>query len=196
MRDNGGNNTQITGPISIKVAAGATISISSYENYTSYTVSVNGVEVAGEQTGTTYEYTVTEDAEVIFTNVSTNNYWYSLTVTYAGQNKISENTSITFGSNGNYKDSKLNQGTCTFADNGGDNTQIKNGSFSLEVAAGATVTINGYPGYTSYTVQVNDGEVSAEITDQTYIVTATEDSVITITPVSGNNYLYGIDVAF
>ena len=109
---------------------------------------------------------------------------------------IDENTSITFGSEGNYKESGINFGSINVGDNGGNNSQVKEGYFDIYVKAGATVTINGYPGYTSYNVKVNGGTATEEITQETYVVTAESDSVITITPVSGNNYFYGIDIAY
>ena len=109
---------------------------------------------------------------------------------------IDENTSITFGSEGNYKESGINFGSINVGDNGGNNSQVKEGYFDIYVKAGATVTINGYPGYTSYNVKVNGGTATEEITQETYVVTAESDSVITITPVSGNNYFYGINIAY
>ena len=108
---------------------------------------------------------------------------------------IDEDTTISFGSEGNYKDSVIDFSDIQIGDNGGSNSQIKNGFFSFYVKAGATVTINGYPGYTSYTF--GDGTTtSAEITDQTYVYTAQADVKITITPVSGNNYFYSIVISY
>ena len=128
-------------------------------------------------------------------------FFKAIKVTYGSDevdNMITENTSITFGSEGNYRDNpKFDMGTCNYGDNGGNNSQIKEGSFSIEVKAGATVTVNGYPGYTSYSVSINGGEASEEITDTTYTFTVEEDSTIVFTPVNGgSNYLYGIDVTF
>ena len=191
IRDNGGNNSQISGTVKLQVLAGATVSVKSYSGYTDYTVSINGGTPGETITGTSHQFRVNE-VSVVELTCGTNNYFYDIVVSYP----ISATTSITFGSDGNYKDSGLYFGNITVGDNGGNNSQIKNGSFNFEVKAGATVTINGYSGYTSYTVKVNDGEVSAEITDTTYVIEAAVDSVITIAPVSGNNYFYGIDVVY
>ena len=102
---------------------------------------------------------------------------------------------VTFGSNGNYKDSGIDFSGINIRDNGGDNAQIKEGSFSFEVAAGAKVTINGYPSYTSY--KLSDGTTTTEeITDTKYVYTAESACTITITPVSGNNYFYSFSVVY
>ncbi|MBQ4587093.1 MAG: hypothetical protein IJB13_04810, partial [Clostridia bacterium] len=74
-------------------------------------------------------------------------------------------------------------------------SQIKNGSFSVLVYAGGTLTINGYPGYTSYTL--SDGTTTTEeITAETYTYTAQADVEVTITPVSGNNYFYSFSITY
>ena len=108
---------------------------------------------------------------------------------------IEESTTINFGSAGNYKDSGLDFSGIQIGDNGGNNSQIKNGSFSFAIKAGATVTINGYPGYTSYTL--SDGLFTTEeITAEKYEYTAQENVIITITPVSGNNYFYSLHISY
>jgi hypothetical protein len=102
---------------------------------------------------------------------------------------------VTFGSNGNYKDSGIDFSGANLRDNGGDNSQISSGSFSFEVKAGGTVNIHGYPGYTSYTI--GDGtNTTEEITDEYYTYTVTADVIITITAVNSNNYFYSIDVEY
>ena len=90
---------------------------------------------------------------------------------------------------------EFNDACIEIRDNGGNNSQIKNGVLTFCVKAGATVTVNGYPSYTSYTF--GDGTTTtAEITEATYTYTATEDVMITITPVSGNNYFYSIVITY
>ena len=107
---------------------------------------------------------------------------------------IEESTTITFGSAGNYNDI-LDMSSATVRDNGGNNSQISAGSISFAVRAGAKVTINGYPGYTSYTF--SDGTTtSEEITSELYEYVAEYDCIITITPVNGNNYFYSFDIAY
>ena len=82
IRDNGGNNSQISaGSISFKVKSGAVISVSSYSGYTSYTLS-DGTTTSDTQTGTSYEYTATSDCTITLTTVNSNNYLYSITITY------------------------------------------------------------------------------------------------------------------
>ena len=68
---------------------------------------------------------------------------------------------------------------------------------TLTVFAGATVTIHGYPGYTSYTI--SDGiTTTEEITDEyyTYTYTVEADGELIIKPVQSNNYFYSIDVTY
>ena len=183
IRDNGGNNSQIkNGSFSFFVKAGAVVTVKGYPNYTSY--SFNDSD---EITDADYVFTAVVDTLINITPVKGDNYFYSITVSYP----VKESFSVTFGSEGNYKDSGIDFSGIEIRDNGGNNSQIKNGSFSFKVYAGATVTVNGYPNYTSYSFNGSE-----EITDTTYVFTATEDGDITITPVNGNNYFYSIDVAY
>ena len=87
----------------------------------------------------------------------------------------------------------------TIGDNGGDNSQVKEGSIKITLYAGAILTIKGYPNYTDYTL--SDGTVeyvinkdSADHTAHSY--TATSDVVVTITVTSGSNYFYGIEINY
>ncbi len=108
---------------------------------------------------------------------------------------LEENTEITFGSQGNYKDSVVDFSGITIADNGGNNSQIKNGSFSFAVREGAIVTVHGYSGYTSY--NLGDGDLVIEnITDEYYTYEAWSDCVITISHTTGNNYFYSVSVVY
>ena len=110
--------------------------------------------------------------------------------------EIYESAQITFGSEGNYKDAPaaIDLTNVTIGDNGGNNSQVKNGTITITLKAGATLTINGYPGYTSYTI--TDGTTSVTVTDSEYTYTATADVTVTITPEGGNNYFYSIVVAY
>ena len=108
---------------------------------------------------------------------------------------IEESTEITFGSAGNYKDSVIDFSDITIADNGGNNAQVKNGSFSFAVKEGAIITVHGYPGYTSY--NFGDGDVTFEgITDEIFKYTASTDCVITISHTTGNNYFYSFSIEY
>jgi hypothetical protein len=107
---------------------------------------------------------------------------------------IEKSVNIGFGSSGNYTEI-LDVSTANIRDNGGNNSQISAGTLSFAVRAGAKVTVNGYPGYTSYTF--SDGTTTSEtITDQLYEYTAEKDCIITLTPVDKNNYFYSIDIAY
>ena len=192
IRDNGGNNTQISsGSFSIEVYQGASVLIHGYPSYTSY--SINGGDSITEEY---YTYVATEDGVLVIEATNGNNYFYSIEIKYPVE-VVKESYEITFGSAGNYSSAPatVDLSKIQVADNGGNNSQVKNGYLTISVFAGATVTVNGYPGYTSYTL--GDGTITTEeITDSTYSYTATEDVVITITPVSGNNYFYSISVAY
>lgn len=108
---------------------------------------------------------------------------------------IEENLTVNFGSEGNYKDSVIDFSGITIGDNGGNNSQVKNGSFSFAVREGAIVTVHGYSGYTSY--NLSDGDTVVEnITDEYYTYQALSDCVITISHTSGNNYFYSIDIVY
>lgn len=180
---------------SFETNAASTLTMTFYQNNNNVKVTLNGTEVTANANGT---YTLSE-AGVVVIEATKNGYVGKIAVSFTVVDAdaiISENKSITFGNQGNYKTSGVDFGGITIADNGGNNSQVKEGSFTLKVKAGATVTINGYEGYTSYTVKVNDGATSETITDSTYVINATEDYVITITAVGGSNYFYGVDITF
>ena len=188
IRDNGGDNTQVSsGSFSIVVYQGATVSIHGYPSYTSY--SINGGDSITDEY---YTYVVTEDGTLVIEATNGNNYFYSIDITYPVV-AAPESFEVTFGSEGNYKDAPavVDLSNVQIDDNGGNNSQVKNGYITIELLAGAKVTINGYPGYTSY--KFNDSE---EITAELYEYVATADETITITPVSGNNYFYSIKVEY
>lgn len=108
---------------------------------------------------------------------------------------IEENTSITFGSEGNYKDSEIDFSGITIGDNGGNNSQVKNGSFSFGVREGAIITVHAYPGYASY--NLGDGDITYEgLTDEYFTYEAWDDCVITISHTEGNNYFYSVEIEY
>ena len=146
--DNGGNNSQVkNGYFSFNVKAGATVTINGYPGYTSYTLG-DGTVTTEEITAELYTYIATADVTITITPVSGNNYFYSLSVVYPVEEEAVDFT-VTFGSEGNYLDSGIDFSGLQVVDNGGNNSQVKNGSFSFNVKAGAVLTINGFPGYTS-----------------------------------------------
>lgn len=192
FRDNGGDNSQTKGSFSFKVLSGATISISSYASYTSYTLSA-GTFTSEEQTGTSYSYTATSDCTITITtgSGSNGNYLYSITVSYP----ISKTTLISFGTSGNYSSStKLTFASgASKSDNGSDNTKIS-GNVSFKVLKGAVISISSYTSYTSYTL--SDGTFTSDTqTGTSYTYTATSDSTITIA-CGSNNYFYYILVRY
>ena len=200
VRDNGGNNSQLSsGSMTITVYAGATVTVHGYPNYTSYTIS-DGITTTAEITDTEYVYTVEADGELIITAVNSNNYFYGIDITYPEETKP-ENVSITFGSEGNYKEGNaaVNLSAIKIADNGGNNSQVKEGTITITLFAGATLKINGYSGYTDYTL--SDGTTTYVVDKNTadhtgHIYTAEGDATVTITPNSGNNYFYGIEITY
>ncbi len=189
--------------ISFVAPAYVTVTIKGFDtNYGLLAVEVDG-ELIEMNSSACYVFSTTAATSVTIraVNVGTEdapayNKSYITYMTVVSKTFIGETTTINFGSEGNYKAVKgLNISSIEIRDNGGNNSQIKNGSMTFSVKAGATVTVNGYPGYTSYTF--GDGSTTtAEITEAEYVYTATEDVEITITPVSGNNYFYSIVVTY
>ena len=184
--------------ITFTLPAFASVSIQGFDtSYGQLTVKVNGQLIAMDGNAC-YVFSTTEASlvEITAVNVGTEeapayNKSYITSITVAIDEPISENLNVTFGSAGNYKESGIDFSGIQIGDNGGNNSQVKNGSFSFIVKAGAVITINGYPNYTSYSFNGSE-----EITADTYVYTATADEMITITPVSGNNYFYSISIVY
>lgn len=182
----------------------STITIKGYDtSYGQLTVLADGVPVemnasAQYVINVTYPVTVIIEAK----NVGTEDApaWNKSYITYIQVDVpdfIEENTEITFGSAGNYKDSAIDFTGITIGDNGGSNSQIKNGSFSFAVRKGAIVTVHGYSGYTSY--NFSDGDISYDgINDEYFPYEVWDDCVITIshTEGNGNNYFYSVSIVY
>ena len=190
---NNGDSHQFAANSSVQfvVPANTTVSIVGHSTgYGVFDVYVNGEkhEMAGALT-----FTVREEAKVVIVPCDEKGAQYaylkSITLSEFVDRTIVEDTTITFGSGGNYKDSIVDFSGIEIRDNGGNNSQVKNGSFELILKAGSKVVIHGYKGYTSYSL--NGG---AEITDEWYTYIALEDTVLTVTPVNGNNYFYSIEI--
>ena len=188
--------------ISFTTPAFATVTIKGFDtSYGQLNVLVDGKAVAMDDKAC-YVFTAMTAAkvEISAVNVGTEdapkyNKSYITYMVVDLMDVIAEDMTVTFGSQGNYKDCGVDFSKIQIGDNGGDNSQIKNGYFTIAVKKGATLTVNGYPGYTSYTL--GDGTATTEeITEKTYTYTAEANVVITITPVSGNNYFYSITVAY
>ncbi len=182
----------------------STITIKGYDtSYGQLTVLADGVPVEMNASAQ-YVINVTDPVTVIIEakNVGTEDApaWNKSYITYIQVDVpdfIEENTEITFGSAGNYKDSAIDFTGITIGDNGGNNSQIKNGSFSFAVRKGAIVTVHGYSGYTSY--NFSDGDISYDgITDEYFTYEVWNDCVITIshTEGNGNNYFYSVSIVY
>ena len=188
--------------MTFSVAPYTTVVIQGYDtNYGKLDVYVDDVQVDMDSNAC-YVFTTGAEAAYVMlwaANAGTEEApdWSKSYITYMtieSLDFIEESTTINFGSEGNYKD-VLDVSAASVRDNGGNNSQVSSGSISFAVRAGAKVTINGYPGYTSYTF--GDGTTtSEEITDQLYEYVAEKDCIITITPVNGNNYFYSFNIAY
>ena len=180
----------------------ATVTVQGYDtSYGQLLVLVDGVPVemnANAQYVFTPTYPVTVIIEALNVGTEEAPAYNKSYITYIDLNLpkfIEEDLTINFGSAGNYKDSVIDFSGITIGDNGGNNSQIKNGSFSFAVKAGAKVTVHGYSGYTSY--NFSDGDIMLEgITDEYYTYEAASDCVITISHTTGNNYFYSIGVEY
>ena len=191
FRNNGGSfqfNTNSS--IQFIAPANSTVTITGHSaQYGVFNVSVNGEVIKMEGTLT---FTVTEETKVVIAtgdNGASYSYIKSIGLAEYVDRTISSDTTITFGSEGNYKNSIVDFSGIQIGDNGGNNSQVKNGSFDLILKGNMAVTIHGYPGYTSY--KINDGEA---IESEYYTIYTEGDTVLTITPVSGSNYFYSIEI--
>ena len=180
----------------------STVTIQGHDtNYGKLLVLVDGVPVE-MNANAQYVFTPAYPATVIIeaVNVGTEEApdWSKSYIRYidvALPTFIEENLTINFGSAGNYKDSVIDFSGITITDNGGNNAQIKNGSFSFAVKAGAIVTVHGYSGYTSYNLAVED-IVFEGITDEYFTYKADSDCVITISHTTGDNYFYSFSIVY
>ena len=180
----------------------ATVTVQGFDtNYGQLVVLVDGVPVemnANAQYVFTAPYASTIIIEAKNVGTEEEPAWNKSYITYIQVDVpvfVEENTEITFGSEGNYKDSVVDFSGITIGDNGGNNSQVKNGSFSFAVREGAEVTVHGYSGYTSY--NLGDGDIVYEaITDEFFTYVAWSDCVITISHAEGNNYFYSISIVY
>ncbi|MGN0805561.1 MAG: pectinesterase family protein [Candidatus Coproplasma sp.] len=185
--------------ITLNVSEGATIKFtrSPYDNAT--TVKVNGVEQTAEK-NEEVSYTVSETGYVVI-SADTTAYLKSISVTYPGEDVITEDTTISFGTEGNYQtyieNGKL-VSTCQIGGSNTNNSQVKNGTLTLKVTTGATVVITAYnnASYVGYTVTLNGGTASDTQTGNYTVESVAEDTTIIITPTISNNYLVSIAVTY
>ncbi len=116
---------------------------------------------------------------------------------------ITDDLTITFGDSGNYLSSTITPyyiSTATLGTGNAGNSQAKQGTIKFTVAAGATVVITSYDGLTHYTVAIDDGAASSDITNAEYTIdptTAQKTITIDCDPgATGNNYIISIAVTF
>ena len=199
IRDNGGNNSQISNGtiITLKVVAGAKITVSSYPNYTNYTVKINGADYNGgaAETGTSWEYTAQANETVQFIS-GNNNYFYSIGVSCGLSEINAESAKKTFASSEGVQSTEYIEFSGVSSHNNGEYWNLgKTGTIKIKVAAGATITLNC--GYWGVGITIN-GEVQ-DTSQATITYTATEGGEIVIgcIPDAANvSYLQGITVSF
>ena len=201
MRDNG-DSAQMYQENKIKFAVpcNSTVTITGHsKGYGQLTVLVNGnlYNVESDENGV-YVVEVAEGGLVTILpkNVGTEeepayNKSYIKAIKVVTKVVITNDTTINFGSEGNYTGVEGLDISGNFRDNGGNNTQFSAGTISFDVKAGATVKVHGYPGYTSY--KINGGDT---ITDEYYTYVAAADETIVITPDNSNNYFYSIEITY
>ncbi|MBR7177241.1 MAG: hypothetical protein IKD26_03420, partial [Clostridia bacterium] len=180
----------------------ATVTVQGFDtSYCQLSVMVDGVPVEMNDKAQyvfTLQYASTVIIEAVNVGTEEAPAWNQSYITYINLSVptfIEENLTVSFGSAGNYKESGIDFSGITIGDNGGDNSQVKEGSFSFAVREGAIVTINGYPKYTAYSL--SDGDLVYEnITEEKWVYEASSDCLLTITPTSGNNYFYGFSIVY
>ena len=184
------------------LGAGYTLTVKGYDtSYGQLEVFVDG-ELIEMDSNACYNFTAYDPATVLINakNVGTEEApdWSKSYITYIDIVKINfieDPITVTFGSDGNYKE--IEDVDCSGAnlrDNGGNNSQFSGGTITFWVKAGTEIKVHGYAGYTSYTI--SDGNTSSEeITEaEAPSFIATVDGIITIAPVDGNNYFYSIEI--
>ncbi len=112
-------------------------------------------------------------------------------ITYERNVTANKSYSVTFGKDGNYSQ-YVDAQKATISDHASEPTSQVNGSIELNVKAGGTVVVTGYPGYYAYSIKVGDG-TAVDATQECSYVTVTEDTVVTI---ASTRYLYTIDVVY
>ena len=192
-RDNGDSMQFPTGgSIQFIVASGKVVTIVGHSaGYGQFDIYLNGVKAEVAHTGS-YTFVIREDTAITIEPAdgkAGNAYIKSIKV--EADKTIYDNVTVNFGTEGNYKDSGIDFSGIKISDNGGNNSQVKEGSFTFSVGAGAMVYIHGYPGYTNYSINSGDA-----ITEEHHYFVAFEATTITVTPLSGNNYFYSLEITF
>ena len=202
----GGAQMNENSQIIFTVPALTTVTVKGYDaNYGQLEIYADGVVIPMQGDGfyvftTTYATTVMINAHNAGTEEAPD--WSKSYITYIEVDNpdfITEDVTVNFGSEGNYNTlEQFDFSGITIGDNGGNNAQIKNGSFTFALKKGATLIINGYPGYTDYNLIINDLTFT-NITEDNFTYELDEDSIITILhdgATNGNNYFYSFSVTY
>ena len=81
--DNGADNSQVKeGYLEIKLTEGALITISSFQGYTNYTVTINGGTPSEVITDTSWKYVASGDETIVITAATSSNYFYYISILY------------------------------------------------------------------------------------------------------------------
>ncbi len=81
--DNGADNSQVKeGYLEIKLIEGALITISSFQGYTNYTVTINGGTPSEVITDTSWKYVASGDETIVITAATSSNYFYYISILY------------------------------------------------------------------------------------------------------------------
>ena len=196
---------QIKGTVEFYVNPGATISISSYSGYTNYTIMVDGV-TSDPQTGTSYSVTSTNGGKVVMTATDSNNYIYSISVSYPSV--IENDLTLSFATDGNIYDAKNGEidgvlVSCNVVDHNGDGSaQVKEGTITLSLKAAATITIDANYGLdvilkgTADDVVVKNTNAGGDYDGTTYVYQASAGDLIIEMGTSGSNYLKSIKIEY
>ena len=192
--------------ISFEAKSKCTLKLYMYNGVNNTTVTLDGTEVTTATAAQTshavpYVYEITAGGKVVITSTANNTYVGCFEVIFAPAPSTSRNVTITFGNDSNIDDVEGVAYTATLRKNG-SNSQVKEGTITLTVKAGAKVTVYGYGGatgtnngdYTAYTVTANG--TTSETQNKDYEVTVAADGDVVITPTDGNNYLMSIKVEY
>ena len=206
---------QIKGTVEFYVKKNATISISSYSGYTNYTLAVDGV-TSEAQTGTSYSVTATTDTKVVMTATTSNNYIYSIQITYPQvitADTVLSNTA-TAGENSYVLTNDLDFTTTPFELTGSLNShssgavQFKEGTaITFYVKSGAEVFVDGFgSNYGQFDIYANGTLLDITVDEnQDYLFKVDADSKIEVkcknvgteeAPAYNQSYLYGITVTY
>lgn len=200
-RNNGDTNSQLFNgtEITLKVKVGAKVTVASFDSFTNYSVTVNGATVSAGETGTSYEYTVTANkegeqfAEVVFTSLSDNNYFYSISVSY-GLKEISTNK--TFNDTTSVESTDEIEFTGVSLHSSSQYWDLgTTGTIKIKVAAGATIKIKSSTWGVG--IAVNSVQQTPVGDTITYTSTAGGEIVIgCIESASNRSYIQSIEVSF